>query len=317
MTMKLVPVLALFLALSGVAEACQQYRDVVHDRNGNVLSGVSITVKRSGVSTATTIYSDSLCATISANPITSGSTGEFIFYAVDGQYDLDMTKVGYTFIPITDLSIYDPLGEHVISMAKYQTDDICATGTGAIDQIGATVATLLISRPATCSTIKVIPTTLTLAFDGQGDITTNSPASLTVNGPVRNLHGRQVFKGTGTYAFGALAGPNPYGYIGLVTPTYASTVSIDAAAGKTFIVTASDTNPFTIAAPSSPASGQEIRITIKNTSGGALGTATWNAAYKMGAAWTHPADTKNRSITFYYDGNAWIEVNRSAADVSN
>ena len=33
------------------------------------------------------------------------------------------------------------------------------------------------SRPMTCGTIKVIPTTLTLAFDGQGDITTNSPAS--------------------------------------------------------------------------------------------------------------------------------------------
>ena len=169
MTMKLVPVLALFLALSGVAEACQQYRDVVHDRNGNVLSGVSITVKRSGVSTATTIYSDSLCATISANPITSGSTGEFIFYAIDGQYDIDMSKVGYTFIPITDLSIYDPLGEHVLSAAKYQTDDICATGAGAIDQNGATVATLLISRPMTCGSIKVVPPTLTLAFDGQGD----------------------------------------------------------------------------------------------------------------------------------------------------
>lgn len=317
MTMKLVPVLALFLALSGVAEACQQYRDVVHDRNGNVLSGVSITVKRSGISTATTIYSDPLCATVSANPITSGSTGEFIFYAVDGQYDLDMTKVGYTFIPITDLSIYDPLGEHVISMAKYQTDDICATGTGAIDQIGATVSTLLISRPATCSTIKVTPTTLTIVFDGQGDLTTNSPASFTHNGPLRVLHGRQVWKGTGSYAFGALAGPNPYGYIGLVTPTYASTVSIDAAAGKTFIVTASDTNPFTIAAPTSPAYGQEIRITIKNTSGGSLGTATWNAAYHLGAAWTQPADTKNRSIVFYYDGNAWIETGRSAADVSN
>ena len=258
MTMKLVPVLALFLALSGVAEACQQYRDVVHDRNGNVLSGVSITVKRSGVSTATTIYSDSLCATISANPITSGSTGEFIFYAIDGQYDIDMSKVGYTFIPITDLSIYDPLGEHVLSAAKYQTDDICATGAGAIDQIGATVATLLISRPMTCGSIKVVPTTLTLAFDGQGDLTTNSPASLTVNGPVRNLHGRQVWKGTGTYAFGSLAGPNPYGYIGLVTPTYASTVSINAAAGKTFslnermsmwsapgraLISSSDSNP--------------------------------------------------------------------------
>ena len=317
MPMKLALVLAFILPLSGVAEACQQYRDVVHDRNGNVLNGVSITVKRAGISTATTVYADALCATILSNPITSGSTGEFIFYALDGQYDLDFSKVGYTFVPITDLSIYDPLGEHVLSQARYATDDICATGTGAIDQIGATVATLLISRPATCSQTKVTPTTLTIAFDGQGDVTTNSPSSMTVNGPVRNLHGRQVWKGTGTYAFGVLAGPNPYGYIGIVAPTYGSTVAIDATAGKTFIITASDTNPFTISAPTNPASAQEIRITIKNTSGGALGTATWNAAYKMGASWTQPADTKNRSITFYYDGNAWVEVTRSAADVSN
>ena len=119
-----------------MAEACQQYRDVVHDRNGNVLSGVSITVKRSGVSTATTIYSDSLCATISANPITSGSTGEFIFYAVDGQYDLDMTKVGYTFIPITDLSIYDPLGEHVCRRRNIRLMICAPRGRGPLIRLG-------------------------------------------------------------------------------------------------------------------------------------------------------------------------------------
>lgn len=317
MTSKLALVLVGVLFSGGVAEACQQYRDVVHDRNGNVLSGVSITVKRSGVSTATTIYSDALCATVTQNPVTSGSTGEFIFYAIDGQYDLDMTKVGYTFIPITDLSIYDPLGEHVLSAAKYQTDDLCATGTGAIDQIGSTVATLLISRPMTCSTNKVTPTTLTIVADGQGDVTTNSPASLTVNGPVRVLHGRQVWKGTGAYAFGPLAGPNPFGYVGLVAPTYGSTVSIAASDGKTFIVTATNTSPFTIAAPTNPASGQEIRITIKNASGGSLGTITWNAVYHLAGSLTNPADTKNKTLTFYYDGTAWVEVNRSPADVSN
>ena len=307
----------LVLALSPAVEACQQYRDIVHDRNGNVLAGVSITVKKTGVSTATTIYADALCATISPNPVTSGSTGEFIFYAVDGQYDIDMVKPGYTFIPITNLSIYDPLGEHVISMASYPTDDICATGIGAIDQIGSTVATLLISRAATCGQTKVTPETLTIAFDGQGDVTTTSPASLTHNGPVKNAHGRSVWKGTGTYAFGALAGPTPYGYVGLVAPTYGSTVAVDAAAGKIFIITANTTSPFTVSAPTAPASAQEIRITIKNTSGGSLGTATWASVYKLGASWTQPANGTNRSISFFYDGSNWIEVARSAADVTN
>ncbi len=309
-------VLLLGLACADWADACQQYRDIVHDRNGNVLSGAAITVKRTGVSTPTTIYSDALCATISVNPISSGSTGEFIFYAVDGQYDLTLVKTGYTFIPITNLSIYDPLGEHVLSLANYPIDDMCATGIGAIDQIGSTVATLLISRAATCGQTKVTPSTLTLAFDGQGTITTTSPNSLTVNGPVKVPHGRSVWLGSGTYAFGVNAGPSPYGFAGLVAPAYSSTVTIDAKAGKTFVITANNTSPFTISAPTSPASGQEIRVTIKNTSGGVLGTATWNSVYKM-AAWTQPADTKNRTITFSYDGVNWIEVTRTTADVSN
>lgn len=310
--------LVLVLVLSsGIADACQQYRDVVHDRNGNVLSGVSITVKRSGSTTPTTIYSDPACATISANPINSGSTGEFIFYAADGQYDLDFVKSGYTFVPMTKLSIYDPLGENVIPASKYDTDDICATGIGAIDQIGATVATLFISRPVTCGQTKVSPSTLTIALDGQGDVTTDSPNSLTVNGPVRVLHGRNVWKGTGVYAFGATAGPTPYGNVGTVAPTYGATVSIDAALGKTFIVTVTNNSNFTIDLPTHPATGQEIRIVIKNTSGGALGTATWNAVFKMGAAWTQPASATSRSVTFYYDGVNWVESGRTAADVSN
>lgn len=315
---RLVLIGALLLGLSSYAEACQQYRDIVHDRNGNVLSGVSITVKRAGVSTPTTIYSDPLCATTSINPISSGSTGEFIFYAVDGKYDLTLTKTGYTFLPITDLSIFNPLGENIwlVPQIAPATNDLCATGIGAIDQIGSTVATILVTYPVTCGQTKVVPANLTIWFDGQGSITTTSPNSLTVNGPVRVNHGRSVWLGSGTYAFGSGAGPNPYGFAGLVTATYGSTVSIDAKSGKTFIITANNSTPFTISAPTNPAYGQEIRITIKNTSGGALGTATWNSVYKM-ASWTQPADTKNRSITFTYDGANWIEVNRTTADVSN
>jgi hypothetical protein len=76
--------------------------------------------------------------------------------------------------------------------------------------------------------------------------------------------------------------------------------------------------PVTINAPVSPvANGQTITITVKNTIGGALGTFTWNAIYKMGSAWTNPANGFSRSITFYYDGTNWIEISRSPVDVSN
>jgi hypothetical protein len=309
----------LVLVLPSMVEACQQYRDIVHDRNGNVLAGVQITVTGAGQSEPATIYTDPGCETVSDNPISSGSTGEFFFYALDGLYDFQMAKSGYTFINPTNVSIFEPLGQHVVSLGNYTVpfDDICAPGVGAIDQIGANVKELVVNRAATCSESKTIPSTLTIRFEGQGTVTVNSPFTLTVNGPVKNAHGKDRWLGTGTYVFGAAAGPNPYGYVGLVTPTYASNVAIDAALGKIFVVTANDGTAFTVNAPTHGAIGQEIRITIKNTSGGALGTVTWNSSYKLAGAWTSPATGKNRSITFFYDGTSWFESGRSAADADN
>jgi len=85
---------------------------------------------------------------------------------------------------------------------------------------------------------------------------------------------------------------------------------------------ATSNSVFTIAAPTAPITGTTIRagqrftLKIKNSSGGALGAVTWNATYKM-AAWTSPANGFSRSITFEFDGTAWIEVSRTTADVPN
>jgi hypothetical protein len=307
----------LALGLPGLSEACQQYRDIVHDRNGNVLTGVSVTIVRHGSSSPATIYTDPACETISANPISSGSTGEFIFYAQDGQYDLTFVKSGYTFIDVTNLAIYEPLGENVKTLGNFETDDLCATGIGAIDQIGADVVELVINRHATCSQSKTSPSTLTFRFEGQGQVTTNTPYTLTVNGPVKNWHGRSVWLGTGSYVFGSAAGPLPYGFAGIVAPEYGTSISIDASAGRRFIITATNNTAFAIAAPTKPTLAQEIWVTVKNTSGGALGAITWNSAFKLGAAWTSPATANSRSIGFFYDGTNWIEFSRTAADVSN
>jgi hypothetical protein len=63
--------------------------------------------------------------------------------------------------------------------------------------------------------------------------------------------------------------------------------------------------------------GMRLTITIKNVSGGAVGTITWHADYKM-AAWTSPATGYQRSITFEVDSaGKWIELHRTAADVPN
>lgn len=102
-----------------------------------------------------------------------------------------------------------------------------------------------------------------------------------------------------------------------VTVTYSASMNINASTGDSFLIVATNNTAFTINAPTAPLIGQRIRFRIKNTSAGALGAATWNAVFKMGAAWTQPASGKSRCIDFENDGTNWIETGRTAVDVSN
>ena len=103
----------------------------------------------------------------------------------------------------------------------------------------------------------------------------------------------------------------------VLTPTYASTVSVNRAGAQRHVITVTDTNNFTIAAPSGThAVNSPLWITIKNSSGGAVGTITWNAIFKM-ATFTNAADGSNRSILFLWDGSAWVEHVKTPADVPN
>lgn len=118
---------------------------------------------------------------------------------------------------------------------------------------------------------------------------------------------------------GALAVDMPNQNYRIVNPTYGPTVTLDLTQGAWFRITATNAVAFTVANPInvSSASGPEIQITIRNTSGGALGALTFGALFKTGGAWTQPANTFSRSIQFTFDGTNWIETGRSAADVSN
>lgn len=97
---------------------------------------------------------------------------------------------------------------------------------------------------------------------------------------------------------------------------YSASMTIDASQQNSTEITANNGSAFTINAPTNPIDGQFLTITVRNTSGGALGAATWNAAFKM-AAWTNPASGFSRSITFRYDASNWIEISRTPADVPN
>jgi hypothetical protein len=99
----------------------------------------------------------------------------------------------------------------------------------------------------------------------------------------------------------------------LVTLTDASPVTVDASAGKLQQLVA--TTSRTISAPTNPVVGQEVTILIHNSSGGSM-TTTWDSAYRLGGAWTDPANGANRTITFVYNGTNWKETSRTTGDAT-
>jgi hypothetical protein len=106
--------------------------------------------------------------------------------------------------------------------------------------------------------------------------------------------------------------PFPYATIE-TTIAYSASMTLDCNLGNSFIITATNSTAFTINAPTNPTIK---RITITIRAAAALGVATWDAAFKM-TAWTQPASGNSRAIDFEYNGAAWIEKGRTAADIPN
>jgi len=80
-------------------------------------------------------------------------------------------------------------------------------------------------------------------------------------------------------------------------------------------ITADAGTAFTINAPASPVTGYQMTFDIINASGGSMGTITWDSVFKLAGSFTNPADTKRRTISFYFNGTNWIELERSEADI--
>lgn len=102
----------------------------------------------------------------------------------------------------------------------------------------------------------------------------------------------------------------------IITVVYSAAMTIDASTGPVQVISANNATAFTINAPTNPQTGAVLTITIRNTTAGALGVATWNAVFKM-AAWVQPATATSRSIVFVYDATNWVERWRAGADVPN
>lgn len=291
---KLFILLALVLCLTpATSQACQQYRNVLQDLNGNILPFGQITVYKANTNVAATLYADSLCTVSMVNPTTSVQDGTFTFFTVDGYYDLIFSYPNHTFSNVFSLPLFEPVLENMIPVSKYDTD-ICAPSTGAIAQIGGSSVWLWVNKPVTCGTTTSAPNTLNFFIAGGGSITETGGAVLTINGGVIKKPHYQVLTSQ----------------LPSVTP--------DMLLGSVFEISPPNNTAFTINPPIHGYDGAILQITIYNVSGAPLGAVTWdttNTGYKM-RAWTQPANNFQRSITFMYlPGLRWTEIARTEADI--
>lgn len=63
--------------------------------------------------------------------------------------------------------------------------------------------------------------------------------------------------------------------------------------------------------------GQVFTLLVRNTSGGVITAPTFAVGINVSGAFTPPANGFSRTITFFFDGTNYVEINRSAADVPN
>jgi hypothetical protein len=91
-------------------------------------------------------------------------------------------------------------------------------------------------------------------------------------------------------------------------------MTVDPAVAETFSVTATNGTAFAFVITSASLRSGYITIEILNSSGGTLGAATFTGCTLTGGAWTQPANTFRRSITFFNNGTSYIEIARSAND---
>jgi hypothetical protein len=135
------------------------------------------------------------------------------------------------------------------------------------------------------------------------------------------LWGGLILNGDLQFNSGGIVNPAVSGAFreeGAAVLVYGPAIATNAALGNLFLITITDNVAFTISSPTNPpAAGQSQRIVylVSNTSGGAHGAGTWDAAFKA-LAFPAIATANNRSFAFNWNGANWVQET-AAADVAN
>lgn len=93
----------------------KQYIDTVQDTHGNALNGVQVKVYDYNTAALATIYSDAGLTVVSGSTVTSDSTGQFSFYAPNGDYILRFYYHGTLIKTQTPVTIFDGADERTFT----------------------------------------------------------------------------------------------------------------------------------------------------------------------------------------------------------
>ncbi len=102
-----------------------------------------------------------------------------------------------------------------------------------------------------------------------------------------------------------------------VTLVDGATITPDCAAGNYFMFTAATNGVRAFQVPTNIIAGDDIRIIISNTSGGALTNTSFAAGIKQPAAITYPATGFKREYRIISDGTTVSLIAFSGADCAN
>lgn len=101
------------------------------------------------------------------------------------------------------------------------------------------------------------------------------------------------------------------------TLSYSASISWFGDSSQIGLLSVTDTSAFTINAPQFSWVGRRVTYRITNNSGGAMGTITWGGTFmRDSSAWTNPASTKTRTVSFIYDGSKWVQDGAPSGDLT-
>ena len=98
-----------------------------------------------------------------------------------------------------------------------------------------------------------------------------------------------------------------------VSPGADRKVRIDARQAGIFLIEVRDAQPLTICSAEHARPGQELTISLRNATTGAIGDVRWDGGYAMGPWFAQPAAGRTRSVSFCcFDEGVLTETGRTA-----